>query len=296
MVKEARDAGFSEVSDRLVTDWVTQGLLDQPERTARGKGQGRGALYQWPETQRDLFLTLLAKRPDAPSRAAMCSIPVGIWMYWGDEWIPLRQVRIALKTWWDRPSRFGWQRVLDTARLVVKTIAPPGTPRAVKSEFRELVAGALESQVFPRDELTESIQRLLNLRSRDGGWGPYRSPAAEVVDGMWSMVVAMQHYDEITDGMFREARARLRPIMLGYVAEWPTLSRDPVYGQSYEQPTWDFLINHSCPQLLIGLGLQVVAADAGRSLGPIEIARWDRLPDALRTLPVSAPTREDDTT
>jgi hypothetical protein len=287
MVAAARDASYSDVSDRLVTDWVSLGLLDEPERTARGKGQGRGAFYEWPETQRDLFLTLLAQRPDAPSRAAMCAIPVGIWMYWGDEWIPLRQVRRALRTWWDRPGRIGWQRSLEAARLVVDTLAPAGTSRAAKSELRELVAGALENHVFPREAITESVRQLLDARSSDGAWGPYRTPPSEVVDGMWSMAVAIDRYQELTDGMFYEARSRLRPIMMSYAADWPTLSRQPGYGQSYEQPTWEFLINRSPPQLLAGLGLQLLAQEDRRSLGPVPIQNWTRPPDVLARLPIS---------
>jgi len=287
MVKAAREAGNSDVSERLVTDWVSLGLLDQPTRVSRGKGRGPGANYEWPESQRDLFLTLLAKRDEATSRAAMCAIPVGVWMYWGDDWIPLRQVRLALRTWWDRPGRSRWKRSADGARLVIDTIAPAGTPRAFKSEVRELITAALENDVFPREELTQALEQLLVNRSSDGRFGPARSTAAEIVDGMWSMAVATYNYDLITDGMFYEARSRLLPIMLSYINEWPTLSKDPVYGRSYEQPTWSFLINQSCPQLLAGLGLQLIAMNDQKPLGPIPMHHWGRLPNELRTLPVT---------
>ena len=38
MVREAQAAGF-EVTERLVTDWSSLGLLDHPERRSKGKGQ-----------------------------------------------------------------------------------------------------------------------------------------------------------------------------------------------------------------------------------------------------------------
>jgi hypothetical protein len=287
MVAVAKKAGFSKVSERLVTDWVTLGLLDEATRSRRGKGGGRGARYEWPESQRDLFVTLLGKRPEAKSRAAMCAIPVGIWMYWGDRWVPLRQVRIALRTWWDRPGRVGWKRTLGAARLVVDTFAPPGTSRAVKSDLRELIAGALENHCFPREEITIVVQSFLDAKSSDSRWGPFRQEASELVDGMWSMAVAIDRYDEITTGTFYEARSRLRSVAMSYVAEWPTLSRDPVYGHSFEQPTWSFFINHAPPQLLAGLGLQLLAKDDQRPLGPVALSRWEKPPEILARLPIS---------
>ena len=217
----------------------------------------------------------------------MCVIPVGIWLYWGDEWVPLRQVKVALRTWSDRAGRVGWERALDTARLVVDTMAPPKTPRSVKQELRELVIAALENNAFPREAVTALIHELLMAGTNEGTWGPYRHTAQEVANGMWSMAVATQRFDQISDGMFQEARARLRPIALSYVSEWPALRRDPVFGQSYEQPTWDLFINGSCRQLLIGLGLQLLAQDDGRSLGPIQIENWNRPPPALAGLPIS---------
>jgi hypothetical protein len=271
MVAAAREAGLGAVSARLVTDWESKGLLDRPERKSHGKGGGRGAAYVWPDNQRDLFLTLLAKRSSVKSIAGLCVIPVGIWLYWGDDWVPLRQVKVALQTWWKRAGRTGWDDTLDSARLVVKTMAPPGTPRAITTELRELIAGALEEGVFPREAITELIQQLLDRGPGNGEYGRFSQRSNEIVDGMWSMVVAMQHYDEVTDGMFYEARARLKPIILNYARDWPELSLDPLYGKSFEHPTWEFLINRSCSQLLVGLGLQLHAIEDGRSLGPIEI-------------------------
>ena len=93
LVKAATDAGYSRVSDRLVTDWVSKGLLDQPERQARGKGNGRGAKYEWADRQCELFLSLLMHRDEVTYVDSLASLPVSMWLYWGDEWVPLRQVK-----------------------------------------------------------------------------------------------------------------------------------------------------------------------------------------------------------
>jgi hypothetical protein len=286
LVATARKNGFDDISERLVTDWVAAGLLSRPERVTRGKGEGRGARYEWPETQRDLFLTLLAKRCEVKSQAGLCVVPVGVWMYWGDNWIPLAQVRRALKTWWDRVGRATEDRKAQAARQVVDTFAPAGTPRETKTRVRELIIGGLEQEVFPREELTVEIEQLLLARSSDGRFGMHRSRAEELVDGMWAMWVAMDTYDELTDGMFIEARARLRAITLSYATEWPGLRGDPAWGRFLERPTWEFLINRSCGQLLTGLGLQVLAARDERHLPPAPVANWRRPPPTLANLPL----------
>src|SRR5205809_339547 len=96
LLAEAQRAGFT-ASSRLITDWVSVGLLDQATR--RGRGRGRGLTATWPEEQKNLFLTVLKKRQETARIAPLCNIPVFVWLWWGDSFIPLRQVRRALNTW-----------------------------------------------------------------------------------------------------------------------------------------------------------------------------------------------------
>jgi len=49
-VRAAREAGFGDVSDRMVTEWGRLGLLDTGERVGRKDGR-RGAFYTWPDNQ-----------------------------------------------------------------------------------------------------------------------------------------------------------------------------------------------------------------------------------------------------
>src|SRR5262245_40363698 len=96
MLQAARDAGFSPTG-RLMTDWVSLGLLDQAHR--RGLGRGKGTAATWPEEQLRLFLVLLQQRETVKRMISLCNIPVGIWLWWGDRFVPLGQARRALRTW-----------------------------------------------------------------------------------------------------------------------------------------------------------------------------------------------------
>ena len=95
----ASESRQDPVSQRLITDWVSKGLLDRP--TVRGLGRGKGTVAAWPESQHRLFLVLLEKRREVKRTATLCNIPVSVWLLWGDEYVRLRQVRRALNTWVD---------------------------------------------------------------------------------------------------------------------------------------------------------------------------------------------------
>jgi len=85
------------VGVRMIRDWTELGLLDYPQRLGAGKGHGsRQAMYS--ANQRNLFLTLLHHRPNNKIRS-LARIPVGIWTYWGDDYVPTSQARRAMNTW-----------------------------------------------------------------------------------------------------------------------------------------------------------------------------------------------------
>src|SRR5450759_5370395 len=99
LLADARRLGHP-VTARLITDWVARGLLDHPHRRSRGRGHGSTkAVYS--AHQRELFAVLLAHRAQAGRTSPLTAIPIAIWVYWGDHYVPLRQARRALATWLD---------------------------------------------------------------------------------------------------------------------------------------------------------------------------------------------------
>ena len=142
MVADAAAAGYP-ANVRLIRDWTQQGLLDSPRRRPAGKGHGSAAaLYS--ASQRDLLLALLYHRP-GKSISSLARIPVAIWMYWGDEYVPVHQAHRALRCHLGDPqsraysreaTRASKDRAHATARAVLRQL---DNPRATPAARRELL-------------------------------------------------------------------------------------------------------------------------------------------------------------
>lgn len=285
LVEEAVKAGYSNVSERLVTDWASIGLLDRPERTSKGKGKGRGAHYVWSDKQRDLFLALLQQREGLRYVGGLASLPVSTWLYWGDEWIPLRQAKLALKTYWDRAGTVRSIEHLDSeAWVVVEAIAGKNGSRETRLQVHREIKFGMRNGRFNVEVLTPLVKEL--LQSLPGGtYGPFRNTAGDLVAMIQAFAIAMEHFQEFTDGDFIEVRARQRQFALSYVRERPRLSRDPKFGEWFEDANYEFLVNNACRDLMRGLGLLYQARAEKLTLPPIELMRWSRPPTELLRLP-----------
>ena len=274
LVEAAKAAGYDRISDRLVTDWVARGLLDKPERLSHGKGNGRGAVYQWPDRQLELFLSLLMHRDEVTYAGSLASVPVSAWLYWGDEWIPLRQVKVALKSWWDRASaNRSRERVEAQARQMVKAIVGTGGSRDTRNQLRDELATCLEQNDFNSEALLPLISTLLESQS-GGRWGPFGLTPQVVVEMLDHFNMTMQHYGELSDGDFYAARSRHRESIVQYAKIQPLWSLDPVHGHWFQDPDFETLVNSACKDLILSLGIVLSARASGRSLGPVPLQRW----------------------
>ena len=283
LVEEAQVAGFPDANERLVTEWVRLGLLGSPERTnCKGK---RGAFYEWPDHQLDLFLTLLRKRGGEVRRTkALAAIPVGVWLYWGDEWVSISQVRRALIT---STSLFGppgsWGHAKANAKEVVRSLRSEGAlPEATRALQECLTSGLYNTRLDP-DQLRPLVAEVLACDPRTGGWGPFGWSLDDVVHWLRATVVAISRLSSVTDGDLVDARARLRGALLQYAVEWRQLTGLPVYGQSFEEPTVESLVSRSCKNLLLALGARMIADEEGLAMPPPPVMDWHHPPfDLIR--------------
>ncbi len=223
----ARSRGFNP-SARLITDWIDVGLIDRP--TKRGLGRGRGTIATWPDTQLQLFLLVLEKRDAGAKRVAtLCNIPVGIWLYWGDTYAPLRQVRRALSTWSKANTGGRWaseRAAKDAARELVDQLAD----QSATDEDREHVIntiGALGYRVatghpINREPLVTALNRI--LPPSDAKTPPLGEMYADLLH---ARITAMSRLDEATDELYQFARAQLRIGNHEYAAMQPRLAADP---------------------------------------------------------------------
>ncbi len=281
MVKAAKEAGHGDVSERTITDWAQRGLLDHPTRTRRHKGGGRGAFYEWPEGQKDLLLSILEHRSEQKQIAKLCVIPVGIWLYWGDQWVPTHQARSALRTWWagtgERPSQ---DTALQNARMICDVFAPKETPRKLRTQLRDVIEESIYSGRFDDAAIRDSVDQIFGANGV-AGWGPYGHDAEVVADGIRAMSLAIMRYDELTEGYFVEVRARLRITAMSYMRDYPRLAADQTFGNMFEDLNILSFVMRSCNDVLLSLGLRLIAEDKKFAIGQPPLLRWTRPPDEM---------------
>lgn len=157
LVADAAARGYSNVGVRLVRDWTERGLLDYPQRRPAGKGHGSlPALYS--ANQRNLFISLLGHRATNSIRS-LARIPVGVWTYWGDEYVPTSQARRAFDTWLGDP-RTSRKQARHTAQEVLKQLEQPHATPAARRELLRVVTEAAYTARIDYDELPRVVRNV----------------------------------------------------------------------------------------------------------------------------------------
>jgi len=259
LIADAIAAGH-RANVRLIRDWTQAGLLDYPHRRPAGKGHGSSpALY--PANQRLLFLTLLHHRPDNGIRS-IARIPVGIWMYWGDGYVPVRQVRRAMKTWVGDP-KVSMRRARETAREVLRQLDNPGATAEARRELLTTLAYVAYTAATDYDQLERAIRGVF-----EAGFGQLRRavghPAApltadSVIDLVKARLTAIRLLasDQVDDQAFNQARQVHLMAYAEYAVQIPALAAAaPVQNPGmYEPVTAESALNSCCAHLLTAIGL-----------------------------------------
>ena len=246
-----------QVTVRLIRDWTEVGLLDYPQHRPAGKGRGsRQALY--PASQRNLFLTLLHHR-GRNGISSLARIPVGIWMYWGDEYVPVRQVRRAMTTWLGDP-RASLRRARETAREMTRQLDNPAATRAARRELPEALADLAYTGRADFGRLERAITAVF-----DAGFGTLRRavghPAAPAMtDSVLTLLrarlraVDLLKTGQVTDQDFYAARHAHQVNYAEYAARQRFLAPTDNPGM-YEPVTAENALNACCGHLLTTIGL-----------------------------------------
>jgi hypothetical protein len=261
LVADATASGH-KITARLIRDWTEHGLLDYPQRRPAGKGHGSApALY--PASQRNLLLTLLHHRP-ANHISSLARIPVAIWMYWGEEYVPLRQARRALMTWLG-DARASRQKARDAARATLGQIdSPQATPRA----RRELLDALTEAGWTGRPDFArmERAIRAVFEPGHDLVRKAVGHPSAPMMTE--SMIEVMKarltgaaelRAGRVSDEALAEAREAHLFAYADYAAQQPFLAAAAAGNQRlYEPVTAEDTLSNCCGHLLSTIGLQVI--------------------------------------
>jgi hypothetical protein len=279
MVADAVGGGH-EVTVRLIRDWTQLGLLDRPHKRPAGRGRGSSqALY--PANQRELLLTLLSKRADN-GISSLARIPVGIWMYWGEEYVPLRQTRRAMLTWIGDP-RASLRRARETAQTILGQLDNPSATPAARRELRKVLTDIAYTKQLDADRLERAIFDVF-----DPGTGRIRRaighPAAplmadSVIEVTKARFTAVTHLTagKVTDEAFYHARQAHLIAYAEYAAKQRALadSTPPQIPEMYGPVTAEKALNDCCVHLLTAIGLQIMyperAAELRAAAGPADV-------------------------
>lgn len=270
LLAEAHAAGFS-VSDRLITDWVSLGLLDKATR--RGRGRGRGLTATWPAQQRELLLAVLSKRQETPHIAPLCNIPVFVWLWWGDAYIPTRQVRRALNTWIGKNERGrSWRAAHEAATAVADQFAHSDAPASARAAFVRTIAETIVGRPFDPDLILRQLRDVFDPHQENRSIGP---PALNFRPEHFVLIVRDRlaaisglREERVDEEIFHWARREYRVSRRDYEKIVLSIAHDPEAvdtffrktpgGVAVPDITLDDVANNACRDLLTMIGLYLV--------------------------------------
>lgn len=251
------------VSARLLTDWVSVGLLDRPLR--RGLGRGKGSTATWSKNQYRLFLLVIEKRREVKRVTTLCNIPVAMWLYFGPDYASTSLVRRAMATFANN-GRTASRRVAgDTARRVVDQLASPNMSRTDRTALICAVINALGGGTFDRDALRIAARKVFDPDETDRSLGP---PGARITADSWVRVVeanvtGTETLPRLSDDQLEDARLSHHRTMQVYVSHQSTFAQDPEIGSIFTQPSNEYLVNNACAHLLTTIGFLELARRSG---------------------------------
>ena len=269
---EARARGFNP-SERMIKDWIGLGLLDQAQR--RGLGRGQGIVATWSENQKELLLQLLAKRGEITRVASLCNIPVFVWLWWGDDYVPTRQALRALSTWAGTQEATSWRRASWTAEQLVEHVAGPGATRAQRKRLIDLIAHTAYGAPFDADAVKAAFDEIL-----DSTYAHLPAPV-RMTGEMYTFLVEARltavrwlHQKKVELAALTWARAEYLTSRREYQQLLPSLfEADPEgaakllpasEGGVVLTPTTEQIANSACLDALTLLGIYLLGIERGR--------------------------------
>lgn len=240
-------------TDRLFTDWQAAGLIDQPAK--RGLGRGKGILALWPESQLQLWLLLLSKRTETSQVPNLCNIPVGLWLYFGDDYASIGQVRKCMRTWTERyGSSRGHQLAKQTARSLLADLPVSKASKNVKAQLVSKMATALLTGIR-EDEDRRKLRNQL-LRAMDEPFNGSEKARA-LVDLVLLRLLASHHLSQqsLPDHLFQWARVWHLYNLRNYLQAHDSGHLPHVPGVDFDRPDFEKLILSACRDLMTSVGM-----------------------------------------
>ncbi len=264
LIADARLLGRKS-SQRNVKDWQDLGLLDYPAPGA-GLGRGRGREKdRYSVNQRKLFRELMRQRREGGRVAALAGIPVYLWAYWGDQYVPLSQTRRAMRTFVETFKGSSRDRAREVAREIVGQLADPRATAKSRQEAITLLSQAVHSGSGVDGDLFDVLVNVYDPLSEGRLAGPPGMPMDVTVISRNAIVreqavrALIDPSDPVPDEAFESARQWMRGALRDYLSVRPELAAAAgEMSRFIQEPTMQQIAQDSCSTLttLIGLELQ----------------------------------------
>jgi hypothetical protein len=236
---------------RQVTEYISLGFLDHPRKPGLGRGIG-SAPGTWSWAQRELFRVLWAQRP-LLTTAELSNFPVYLWMFWGDQHVPLRQVRKAMKTWLSRVQFVSTAAADYAAGEMLRIFAKQANSPA----HRQLLAEALRGQKPDLDEVRKELSRAAKSRAAIRVYGREQEVVVDerVMMGMLrGRVSAEQQLARFPDSLYEWARFFALFGESAYALDQPVLALDQEHGWLFSPRHHNDFMKSTCATVLTLLG------------------------------------------
>lgn len=256
LMLEAGVRGYS-LTERQIVDWTARGLIDQPRRRGTGRGSERAVRS---DNQARLLFELLRMHRHTPKLAALANMPVYVWLGWGENYVSIRQVRRAMRTFVighaNEPARKARQSASDhIARLGLGKV-----PKAVRTRLEDvLIAMSSAPQAGlgkHRDEFERALRDVVAPERTDLELPQIETTVALVDARMRGAAIFREGNDQETfpDSLMRRLQAFYKATRPDYIA---STGRPP--AEVNEE-----MMNQACVNLLTMLGSELPRLDTPR--------------------------------
>jgi hypothetical protein len=236
----------------LFDRWVTLGMLDSAK--AEGRGYGRGVLRTWPEGQVQLWQTLLRQRERGVVRPrVLANVPVGLWLYWGEDYVPLRQVRRALETFAEVGSPAPRHDYRASARSLVRDFSAPTADHRAKEALLDALVDSAKSGKLDDDTIERLAVAVVGPEDRS-----QQADGPRLAGMLIAQFAARTEFASFQDYHFRWARAFYLFASEDYSRTRSELAADPRFGHIHGSYDFEHALNRACHDVLFILGLSLV--------------------------------------
>jgi glycine/D-amino acid oxidase-like deaminating enzyme len=198
---------------------------------------------------------VLVQRAKGAHLASLANGVVWIWLWWGDAYVPFRQVPRSLIPWRAAEQEPAEVHVRKAAREAVSKVAHP------RGSGKRRLANALVQMTYDRDPDPEQLREPFDDLFDPDRTGAERGPAgAQLSTDRYLAMVAMRvrtlgALETFTEAEYRSARALYQHSRREYATEQPRYATDPSLGRMFEVPDDNEVFNSACHDLVTCLGI-----------------------------------------